>query len=274
MVGSLESMMTVKAIQGMVPAQHKGNADQDLMVLGLGNMVSGLIGGLPIISEVVRSSANVNQGATSYRSAAFHALFLALFVGLAPDLLHHIPLAALAALLIYAGLHLASPKLFVAVMRLGWDQIIVFGITILISLQVDLLAGIAAGITTKIILHRLAGAPLKQLFQKTHEIIEEDGKITLAIRHIGAFTNMLGYNQILKKLPPQSHITIDLTELYLLDHSFIDFLYRFQTEYQLNGGTVVIVEPHHLTPRGKHPHATRTQRKSSSKSSHHAQRDI
>jgi hypothetical protein len=141
-------------------------------------------------------------------------------------------------------------------------------------LQVDLLAGIAAGIAAKITLHRLAGAPLKQLFQKTHEITEEGGKITLTIRHIGAFTNMLGYNQILKRLPPQGHITIDLTELYLLDHSFIDFLYRFQTEYQLNGGTVVIVEPHHLTPRGKHPHATRTQRKSSSKSSHHAQRDI
>jgi MFS superfamily sulfate permease-like transporter len=274
MVGSLESMMTVKAIQGMVSAKNKGNADQDLMVLGLGNMVSGLLGGLPIISEVVRSSANVNQGATSHRSAAFHALFLALFVGLAPGLLHHIPLASLAALLIYAGLHLASPKLFMAIFRLGWDQIIVFGITILVSLQVDLLAGIAAGIATKIILHRLAGAPFKQLFQKTHELKEVDGKITLAIRHIGAFTNMLGYNQILRKMPPQSDITIDLTELYLLDHSFLDFLYRFQTEHESNGGRVVILEPKHLTPRGKHPHATRTQRKTSSKLTSNAQRDI
>jgi hypothetical protein len=75
-------------------------------------------------------------------------------------------------------------------------------------------------------------------------------------------------------MPPQSDITIDLTELYLLDHSFLDFLYRFQTEHESNGGRVVILEPKHLTPRGKHPHATRTQRKTSSKLTSNAKRDI
>ena len=107
-----------------------------------------------MISEIVRSSANISYGAVSRKSNFFHGLFLLLFVALAPGLIHRIPLAALAAMLIATGLRLASPAEFRRTFQIGTEQLAVFTVTLLVTLATDLLMGVGAGILTKLLLNQ------------------------------------------------------------------------------------------------------------------------
>jgi MFS superfamily sulfate permease-like transporter len=108
LVGSIESTLSVLAVDSMDPEKRPSNLNRDLFALGVGNLVASLLGGLPMISEIVRSKANVDSGAKSPLANVFHGLFLLLFVALAPGLLHHIPLAALAAMLVFTGTRLVD----------------------------------------------------------------------------------------------------------------------------------------------------------------------
>src|SRR5215213_5494768 len=112
LVASLETLLSIEAVDDLDPYQRVTNKDRELKAQGLGNMVSGLIGGLPITSVIVRSSANVNAGAKSKQSAILHGVLLLLCVALIPGLLNLIPKSALAAVLIYTGYKLAKPSLF------------------------------------------------------------------------------------------------------------------------------------------------------------------
>lgn len=144
-IGSLESLLSVKAIDAIDPLKRSTSMNRDLVGIGLGNTVSGLIGGLPMISEIVRSSANVNNGGRTWKANFFHGVFLFIFVAFFPFVIHQIPLTALAAMLIYTGFRLASPSSFYHVYKHGKGYFIVFIATILITIVEDLLVGIAVG---------------------------------------------------------------------------------------------------------------------------------
>jgi len=159
LVGSLESLLTVKAIDLVDPYRRKSNTNQDLIAVGIGNTTSALLGGLPMISEVARSSANVNQGAKTRWSNFFHGVFLLVFVLVATPVIEMIPNAALAAMLITVGIKLAHPKEFINTFRIGKEQLAIFLITIVFTLVEDLLVGIAAGVVLKMILHLINSTP-------------------------------------------------------------------------------------------------------------------
>ena len=152
LVGSIESLLSTKAIDSLDPEHRKTNMDRDLVAVGIGNTIAGFIGGLPMISEIVRSSSNINNGAKSRMSNFYHGLFLFLFAFFAAFLIQKIPIAALSAMLIYTGFRLASPKEFKKVQDIGYDQLFLFLVTLVITLMTDLLLGVGAGILAKKVL--------------------------------------------------------------------------------------------------------------------------
>jgi MFS superfamily sulfate permease-like transporter len=145
-VASLESLLSVKAIDELDPKRRRTDKNRELFAQGGGNVLSGLIGGLPVTSVIVRSSANVGAGADSKLSAILHGFWLLLSVALIPVLLNLIPLAALAAVLIQTGYKLCKPALFTQRFRQGWTQFVPFVVTIIAILFTDLLVGIAIGL--------------------------------------------------------------------------------------------------------------------------------
>lgn len=261
LVGSLESLLTVKAIDRLDPYQRASNPNKDLLAVGAGNTLSGLIGGLPMIAEVVRSSANINNGAQTRWANFFHAAFLLIFVAFLPGLIHQIPLAALAAMLIYTGYRLASPELFRNTYKIGKEQIAVFLVTIIFTLAEDLLVGIAAGIALEIIIHLFSGARLKNLFKHRTEMTEQDGKYVIKIKDAAVFTNYLGFKKFMADIPKEKHLVFDFSESTLVDHTFMEHLHHFETDYHNSGGQIVIKGLHQMKTYSSHPMSARKMHK-------------
>lgn len=256
LVGTIESTLTVIAVDTMDPKKKTSNLNRDLFALGVGNLVASLIGGLPMISEIVRSKANVDNGATSSRANFFHGALLLAFVALAPNLLHAIPLAALAAMLIFTGTRLASPNEFKHAFHLGWDQLALFLTTLIVTLATDLLVGVAAGIALKVILHIARGAPLNSLFRTRIQRTEVGNELQLKLYGTATFINLLTIRNHLRKLPPSlQRVTIDVSDAYLIDHTFLARMENIMQE--LPHATYTIVGLDRSTPMSAHPHAAR-----------------
>lgn len=149
LVGSIESVLSTKAVDELGPSRLGSDLDRDLLAVGVGNLMAASIGGLPMISEIVRSKANIDAGAKSGWSNFFHGLFLLVFVASVPGLLQHIPLAALAAMLVYTGAQLASPGQARSVCRAGRESTVLFVSTLVTTLAIDLLVGITVGVCLK-----------------------------------------------------------------------------------------------------------------------------
>ena len=261
LVGSIESLLTVKATDLMDPLQRKSRNSLDLIAIGAGNMLSAAFGGLPMISEVARSSANVNSGGLTVRSNFFHGLFLLLFVVLALPLIQMIPNTALAAMLISVGLKLAHPREFIHIFKIGADQMVIFIVTILLTLFQDLLVGIAAGILVKIIFHVLNGAPFKSLFSVAASISFNENNYLIEVEKVAAFTNFLGIKSRLRAIPAGMNLTIDFSKTVFVDHSVMENLDTFSKEYQQKGGRVSIIGLENHQPTSAHPKASRVRSK-------------
>ncbi|MFY1832377.1 SulP family inorganic anion transporter [Myxococcus fulvus] len=235
LVGSVESLLTVKAVDLLAPQQPRSDLDRDLLATGVGNVVAGLIGGLPMISEVVRSSANLAYGARSRLSNFFHGLFLLLFVAFAPGLIHRIPLAALAGMLIFTGVRLASPGELVKAWRIGAEQVLLFCFTVGVTLATDLLVGVASGIALKVGLHLLHGVSVRELWRA--DIQEHSGPdgVVLRVRGAAVFTNFLGLKRRLERHTGAGHVEVDLTEVRLVDHTVMQRLHELTQEWSREG---------------------------------------
>lgn len=168
LVASLETLLCVEATDKLDPQKNVTPTNRELLAQGTGNIISGLIGGLPITQVIVRSSANIQSGGKSKLSAIFHGFLLLISVILIPRLLNMIPLSVLAAILFIVGFKLAKPALFVKMYKLGWKQFVPFSVTVFGIIFTDLLVGISLGLAVGIVVILLKN------YQNSHFLHIED----------------------------------------------------------------------------------------------------
>ncbi len=239
-VASVESLLTATAIDKLDPYKRSSNMDKELISKGAGNLLLGMIGGIPIIAEVVRSSANVNNGAKTKWSNFFHGLFLLIFIVAFPGLIHRIPLTALAAILVVTGFKLASPKEFYRMYLKGLDRLFIFVVTIIFTLVEDLLVGVAVGIALQIIVLLSKGLPPRNIF-KADFSVESNGKRHKVVVHKAlVFSNYLSFKMALFKLPLGEEVYISFTDTPLIGLSVTEYLADFTFYYQDSGGKVIV----------------------------------
>jgi len=247
-VNSLESLLTVKAIDGLDPWKRKSDYNKDLSALALGNGVAGAFGGLPMISEVARSSANVNFGARTRWANFFHGLFLLIAMLVLIPLIEMIPNAALAAMLIAVAYRLASPKEFIGTYKVGPEQLVIFLTTIIVTVVEDLLLGVAAGILVKFIFHIVNGAPVSSLFKASYEVKENTDGYTVNVTKSAIFSNLMGFQKMWTKLKPGKKITFNFANAKLVDHTFQEALHHFEEDYHNTGGSITLTGLDRTTP--------------------------
>lgn len=257
LVGSIESLLSAKAIDTLDPKHRKTNMDRDMVAVGIGNTIAGFVGGLPMISEIVRSSANINNGAQSRMSNFYHGVFLFLFALLAASLIQSIPNAALSAMLVYTGFRLSSPKEFKKVKEIGFDQLFYFIVTMIVTLLTDLLIGVFAGIVAKLLLQFMQGVSFKRLFSLSWEttVVEKGDKITL--RGVANFWNFLKFKPLLETFDKTKTVFLDFSKVRLVDHTFMENLHHVQNDFAQVGGHIILIgfegynfqSRHHLAAR-------------------------
>lgn len=234
LIGSLESLLSSKAIDLLDPWQRKTNFNRDLLAVGVANTVVGFLGGLPMISEIVRSSANINNGARTRLANVMHGACLLGFVALAPGLIQLIPNAALAAMLVYTGFRLASPKEFIGTYRIGREQLLIFVVTIVVTLATDLLVGIAAGIATKLFLHYLNGVMPSNFLRLRAEVIHQESENIIRLRDAVIFSNWLPFLRLIEEhgLQANKNLMVDVYETKLIDHNVVEKLHQLEDDFE------------------------------------------
>jgi MFS superfamily sulfate permease-like transporter len=257
LIGSLESLLTVKAIDMLDPFRRKSDGNKDLIAVGGGNILSGLLGGLPMISEVARSSANVNNGAKTRWANFFHGVFLLIFMLFLTPVIQMIPNAALAAMLIGVGYKLAHPKEFAHAFHIGKEQLLIFLTTIVFTLGVDLLVGVFAGILVKVIFHLANGASLGSMFKAPVQVLEQQGDFYVTVKESAIFTNWLGIKKELEAIPQGSKVYVNLEGTKLIDHSVMENLHNFEQDYNEAGGEFHLVGLENHKPFSEHKLAGR-----------------
>ena len=226
LVASLETLLCVEATDKLDPSKNVTPTNRELLAQGTGNLISGLIGGLPITQVIVRSSANIQSGGKSKASAVIHGFFLLISVMLIPTLLNKIPLSVLAAVLFIVGFKLAKPSTFKQMFSLGWKQWLPFMVTVLVIVFKDLLWGIGMGLAVGIVVI------LIKSFQNSHFLHIEDKsngvhKIKMTLAEEVTFFNKGAILTELDSLPKDTYLELDVRKTTYLDNDIIEILDDF-----------------------------------------------
>ncbi|WP_237275799.1 SulP family inorganic anion transporter [Tenacibaculum ovolyticum] len=226
LVASLETLLCVEATDKIDPHKNVTPTNRELLAQGTGNIISGLIGGLPITQVIVRSSANIQSGGRSKLSAIIHGFLLLISVVLIPKLLNMIPLSVLAAILLIVGYKLAKPGLFIKMYQMGWKQFIPFTVTVLGIVFIDLLWGISLGLAVGIVVI------LIKSFQNSHFLHIEDKsngkhKIKMTLAEEVTFFNKGAILKELDRLPIDTFLELDVRKTRYLDNDIVEILEDF-----------------------------------------------
>lgn len=226
LVASLETLLCVEATDKLDPQKRVTPTNRELLAQGTGNMISGMIGGLPITQVIVRSSANIQSGGKTKMSAIIHGFFLVIAVILIPTLINKIPLSVLAAILFVVGWKLAKPATFKRMYEMGWKQFVPFIVTIVGIVFTDLLIGIALGLAVGVVVI------LFKSYQNSHFLnIKENDEgrhnVTMRLAEEVTFFNKGAILKELDKLPNDTYLTLDVRRTRYLDPDIIEILENF-----------------------------------------------
>ncbi|GAA4438283.1 SulP family inorganic anion transporter [Bremerella cremea] len=235
LVASAETLLCATAIDKMKPG-HKTNHDKELTAQGIGNMLCGLVGALPMTGVIVRSSANVNAGGQTRGATIMHGAWLLLFIVLLPSILTLVPRAALGALLVYTGFKLVNIKQIKELFRTGWTEFGIYLTTVVLIVSFDLLIGVVAGIV-------LSAVKLLVTFTRFETdlfITEEEKKATLALHGAATFLRLPVLTERLEEIPAEVELTVDLSNLTYIDHACFEALLDWAKQHEKTGGSLVI----------------------------------
>ncbi|MCY7291015.1 MAG: SulP family inorganic anion transporter, partial [Ferruginibacter sp.] len=223
LVASLETLLGLEAVDKLDPLKRFSPPNRELVAQGVGNMVSGMLGGLPLTSVIVRSSANVNSGAKTKMSTIFHGLLIFICVAFLPGVLNLIPKAALAAILIFTGYKLAKVSIFKDYYKKGWEQFTPFVITIFAIVLTDLLKGVLIGMAVGIFYI------IRSNFRTTIFSTSENNHYLIRLRKDISFFSKARLKQLFEKLPENASVILDLTKAEFIDKDIIDTINEFTT---------------------------------------------
>jgi len=240
LVASLETLLCVEATDKLDPEKRVTPTNRELLAQGSGNILSGLIGGLPITQVIVRSSANVQSGGKTKMSAIIHGFLLLTSVVLIPNLLNMIPLSVLAAILFTVGYKLAKPMSFKTIYKLGWKQFTPFIITVLGIIFIDLLTGIGLGLIVGIIVVLIKSYQNSHFLHKQGEDID-DGKIKMTLAEEVTFFNKGAILKELDKLPENSYLELDVRKTRYLDNDIIEILDDFTYKAKIRNINIKLI---------------------------------
>lgn len=232
-VASLESLLSVEAVDKLDPHKRTTPPNRELMAQGVGNMVAGFLGGLPLTAVIVRSSANVNAGGQTKMSSFIHGMLLLLSLLLLAPILNWIPLSALAAVLLVVGFRLTKPALYRMQWQLGWQQFLPFIITIIAILFTDLLKGVTIGLAVGIFY--ILKANYESAFYMHEETPRTNDVIHLKLAEQVSFLNKASIVKVLNSFPPGSHVLLDGTDSASIDYDVLEAIESFRLSAQERG---------------------------------------
>ncbi len=246
LIASIQTLAMAKAVDKLDPYRRKSNLNKDLIGVGLGTMVAGAIGGLPIITVIVRSSVNVTNNAKTKWSNFYHGILILIFVLLLTPVIQTVPLAALAAILVFIGFRLAAPSVFSKIYAMGIEQLIFMVVTIIITLYSDLLWGIIGGTLFTLLVHiLLARVPPRKFWnlatkKNVRLHAKTDTQYDLTIQGVANFLSIPSIDHKMKEIPPGADVNIDLSDTRLVGMTFTEKIKEFLKEQNDSGGQVTL----------------------------------
>ena len=264
LIASIESLLSIKAVDKLDPEKRRSNVNRDLKALGLAPMGRGFLGGLNVVTVIARSSVNVNNGATN-RSANFaHSVFLILFIVLFSTQLTRIPLPALMAILVYTGYKLASPNVITKIFSIGKEQLVIFFVTLITTLKVGLITGIIAGVITTFIIHivinKSVGLFLRNVLKPNVLMFKEEGSVNnyfVSVKHFCSFLNYYRLKKHLVALPEDEDVIVDFSLCEFVDHTVMENMHNYQELFLKRGGHFDVIGLDMHDTDSKHPFALR-----------------
>jgi len=265
-IASIESLLSIKGMDRLDPYKRMSNVNKDLRALGVATIVSGLLGGLSVVTVIARSSVNVSNGAKTRAANFFHGALILVFILFLRTLLTQIPLPALAAILVFTGYKLLNPSQFSRIASIGLEQLFLFFFTFFATLVFGLIAGIAIGMFTTLLVQFFltgAGWDIVRYFYRPNTLLfeEEDGKFILNINY---FANFLNYPRLKSKLdsvPAGSTLIADFSNAAFVDHTVMEHLSGYIETFEQKGGHMELVGLDDLAPSSTHPLGVQSKRR-------------
>ena len=261
LIASIESLLSIKAVDKLDPLKRRSNVNKDIRALGLATVISGFLGGLNVVTVIARSSVNVNNKGTNRSANFFHASFLVVFILLFATELRKIPLPALAAILVYTGYKLASPENIKKVFLIGSEQLIIFSITLLTTIVTSLISGISIGILVTFIIHIIINKNIllfiKNILKPNVLMFKEEGKYYVSVQNFSSFLNYTKLKTKLDQIPESEEAIIDFSLCDFVDHSVMENMNNYSESFTRKGGHFEVIGLDDSKPGSEHPFALR-----------------
>ena len=263
-ISSIESLLSIKAVDKLDPLKRRSDVNKDLKALGLATSVSGLLGGLNVVTVIARSSVGANNGATNRSANFFHAMFLVLFILLFQDQLQKIPLPALSAILVYTGYKLANPANIIKVFKIGREQLIIFMITLLATIFFNLIIGIFSGIFMTFVIHVVLNNNFTlftlNIFKPNVLMYKEDDEKNNYYVSVVNFCTFLNYSKLKAKLdqiPENEDVILDFSRCSFVDHTVMENANDYINTFKTKGGHFEVIGLDLHGSHTEHPFALR-----------------